>query len=271
MTGQSSSASVGFVGRTGSAVLERLAETGQLWHLALAAGRQTVLGPFRGTPFRLGETCVQILRSGNSSLPLVALIAALIGSILALQSAYQLRLFGASHLVADLVAISVTRELAPLMTSILVAGRVGSAIAAELGTMKVNEEIDALTVIGVDPISYLVVPRLLGLLVAVPCLTLFADAIGILGGMFVGVTILGLGAGSYVADSMAALVMEDLWGGVLKAFVFGGIIGLVACQQGLGTRGGAQAVGRSTTTTVVRSIVLIIGADLFVTALLYLR
>lgn len=263
--------SAGTLGRTGALLLDRLAETGRLWNLAVAAGRQTFIGPFRGSPIRLGEACRQVIRSGNQSLPLVALIAALIGTILALQSAYQLRQLGAVNLVADLVAISVTRELAPLMTSILVAGRAGSAIAAELGTMKVSEEIDALTVIGVDPISYLVVPRILGLLIAVPCLTLFADLIGVLGGLLVGVLVLGIGAGTYLADTIAVLVMEDLWGGVLKAFVFGGIIGLVACQQGLGTRGGAQAVGRSTTTTVVRSIVLIIAADLFVTALLYLR
>ena len=258
------------LGRTGAVLLDQLAETGRLWHLALAASRQTLVGPFRGKPLRLGETCRQIVRSGSQSLPLVALIAALIGTILALQSAYQLRQFGALDLVVDLVAISVTRELAPLMTAILVAGRAGSAIAAELGTMKVSEEIDALTVIGLDPIGYLVVPRLLGLLIALPCLTLFADLVGILGGLLIGVTVLHIGAGAYIADSIAVLTVEDLWGGVLKAFVFGGIIGLVACQQGLGTRGGADAVGRSTTTTVVRSIVLIIGADLFVTALLYL-
>ncbi len=259
------------LGRTGALLLDRLAETGRLWSLALIAGRQTLVGPFRGTPVRVGEACRQVIRSGNQSLPLVSLIAALIGGILALQSAYQLRQLGAENLVADLVAISVTRELAPLMTAILVAGRAGSAIAAELGTMKVSEEIDALTVIGVDPISYLVVPRILGLLIAVPCLTLFADLIAVVGGLLVGVLVLDIGIGTYMADTVASLVMEDLWGGVLKAFVFGGIIGLVACQQGLSTRGGAQAVGRSTTTTVVRSIVLIIAADLFVTALLYVR
>ena len=117
------------------------------------------------------------------------------------------------------------------MTAILVAGRVGSAIAAELGTMKVSEEIDALTVMGIDPLSFLVVPRLTGLLIALPCLTLFADLVGILASCGVGVLGLGFGAAGYLNDSLAALVPEDLWGGVLKAFAFGGIIGLVGCQQ----------------------------------------
>ena len=257
--------------RSGGALLEELAEVGRLWRLAYAAGEQTLAGPFRGKPLRLKETIRQVLRAGNDSLPLVALIAALIGIILALQSAYQLRELGAQHLVADLVAVSITRELGPLMTAILVSGRVGSAVAAELGTMKVSEEIDALTVTGIDPINFLVAPRLIGLVIAVPCLTLFADLVGILAGCSVGVLALGIGATGYLNDSIAALAAEDLWGGILKALVFGGIIGLVGCQQGLSTQGGANEVGRSTTSAVVRSIVLIIVADLFITTLLYLR
>ena len=257
--------------RPGALLLEQLAEAGRMWRLGVSATGDTLLGPFRGQPFRFRESIRQLLRAGNESLPLVALIAALMGIILALQSAYQLRELGATNLVAGLVAVSITRELGPLMTAILVAGRVGSAIAAELGTMKVSEEIDALTVLGIDPVNFLVVPRLAGLLVAVPCLALFADLIGILAGCAIGVLVLGFGATGYLADSLAALVSEDLWGGVVKAIAFGGIIGLVGCQQGLDTTGGADEVGRSTTTAVVRSIVLIIGADMFVTALLFLR
>ncbi len=257
--------------RSGATLLDQLAEVGRMWRLTAAAARHVAVEPWRGKPVRLRATIEQLLRAGNQSAPLVALIAALIGIILALQSAYQLRQLGATHLVADLVAVSVTRELAPLMTAILVAGRAGSAIAAELGTMKVSEEIDALQVIGIDPVNFLVVPRILALLVAVPCLTLVADLVGILAGCGVSVLALGLGAGAYLQASAAILTQEDLWGGVLKALVFGGIIGIVACQQGLGTRGGADEVGRSTTATVVRSIVLIIAADMFVTALLFLR
>ncbi|MCP4200596.1 MAG: ABC transporter permease [bacterium] len=262
---------VGLLRRSGAVFLNELVNAGRLWRLAAAATIEAFVGPFHGKRFRFRESVRQLLRAGNDTLPLVALIAALMGTILALQSAYQLRQLGATHLVADLVAVSITRELGPLMTAILVAGRVGSAVAAELGTMKVSEEIDALTVIGVDPLSFLVVPRLAGLLIAVPCLTLFADLVGILAGCGVGVVGLGFGAAGFLNDSIQALVAEDLWGGVLKAFAFGGIIGLVGCEQGLGTVGGADEVGRSTTTAVVRSIVLIIAADLFVTALLYLR
>lgn len=255
----------------GAAIVRGMAEAGRLWQLATRAGGEAVLGPFRGRRFRLAATVGQLLRAGNQSLPLVTLIAALMGLILALQSAYQLRQLGALQFVADLVAVSITRELGPLITAILVAGRVGSSIAAELGTMKVSEEIDALTVMGIDPTSFLVVPRLVALSIAVPCLTVIADLVGILAGCGVAVGVLGLGAGAYLADSIAALALEDLWGGVLKAWVFGGIIGLVSCQQGLGTTGGAEEVGRSTTRAVVRSIVLIIAADLFVTALLFVR
>jgi phospholipid/cholesterol/gamma-HCH transport system permease protein len=173
--------------------------------------------------------------------------------------------------VANLVAVSMVRELAPLITAILVAGRVGSAITAELGTMKISQEIDALTVMGIDPVSLVVVPRMLSLVVAVPALTVFSGLLGILGGCGVGVFVLGLGARGYLTDSLASLVQQDVWGSAIKALVFGLIIGVVSCQQGLDTEGGADEVGRSTTRAVVRSIVLIIAADLFVTALLYLR
>lgn len=257
--------------RLGSAVLERLADTGRLSRLAASSGERALVGPWRGERLRLRATAEQIYRAGNESLPLVALISVLIGMILALQSAYQLRELGATNLVANLVAISITRELAPLLTAILVAGRVGSSVAAELGTMKVSDEVDALTVMGIDPIGYLVVPRLVALLIAVPCLTLFSDLVGILGGSAVGTLVLGLSAEGYLADTIVALRNEDLWSGVLKALVFGGLIGLVSCHQGLETRGGANEVGRSTTTAVVRSILLIIIADLFVTAWLYAR
>lgn len=259
------------LGGLGSNFTAQFEVAGRLWRLAAESGRWLGAGLVRGRRLRWRATLTQIVRAGNQSLPLVALISALIGAILALQGAYQLRQIGVVSLVADLVAVSITRELAPLMTAILVAGRVGSAIAAELGTMKVSEEIDALKVMGIEPVEFLVVPRLIALVIAVPCLTLFADLVGILAGCGVGTYVLGMGAQGYLSDSMAALALQDLWGGVLKALAFGLVIGLVACQQGLDTRGGAQAVGASTTTAVVRSIVLIIVADLFVTALLFVR
>lgn len=256
---------------SGTRILGMLAETGRLWQVGAGALQRTVAVPLRGGRLRVTATMGQVVAAGNRSLPLVALISVLIGMILALQSAYQLRELGVTNLVADLVAVAVTRELAPLITAILVAGRVGSAITAELGTMKISQEFDALTVMGIDPVTLVVVPRLLAMMVALPTLTVFADLLGILGGCGVGVFVLGLGAKGYLADSLSALVQQDVWGGVLKALVFGLIIGIVACQQGLDTEGGADEVGRATTRTVVRSIVLVIAADLFVTAILYLR
>jgi phospholipid/cholesterol/gamma-HCH transport system permease protein len=220
---------------------------------------------------RLETVVAQASRAGHGSLPLVALICFLVGMIMALQSAYQLERLGGVEFVADLVALAMTRELAPLLAAIIVAGRIGSAIAAELGTMRVSQEVDALEVMGIDPVSFLVVPRLVALTLTLPCLTIFADLLGILGGLVVGVSILGLGATGYMARTVDALLLEDILTGLIKSLVFAGIVGFVGCFQGLRTRGGAEAVGHSTTAAVVRSIVLIVGADLFVTAMFYLR
>jgi phospholipid/cholesterol/gamma-HCH transport system permease protein len=248
-----------------------LADTGSLWRLAVAAFYRGVVGPFRGERVRARATIVQAVRAGVDSLPLVALICFLVGMIMALQSAYQLRQLGAMDLVAGLVAVSMTRELAPLLTAIVVTGRFGSAIAAEIGTMRVSQEIDALEVMGLNPVSFLVVPRLIALIVTVPCLAIFADTVGILGGQAIAVTALGLGPARYVALTLDSLVLQDVYTGLVKAAAFGGIIGLVGCHEGLKTTGGAEEVGRSTTSAVVRSIVLIIAADLFATALFYVR
>ncbi len=248
---------------------DALASVGRISVMAGNAAGHLIGGLLRREKVRWKESVHQALQAGNRSLPLVGLLAALIGMILALQSAEQLKRFGAVELVADLVSISVTRELAPLITAILVAGRVGSAMAAELGTMKVSEEIDALTVMGIDPGSLLVLPRLVGLLVALPCLTVFADLLGIAGGMVVAVSLLDLPAGAYLRDCLDSLAMEDLWGGLLKAALFAVVVGLICCERGLTTQGGAEQVGRSTTSAVVRSIVMILIVDLVVTAALY--
>jgi len=255
----------------GGATVNLLADVGEMSRLAATAASRVVVGPFRGQPFRLRATVLQAVKAGNHSLSLVALICFMVGMIIALQSAYQLEKLGSINLVAGLVAISVTRELAPLLTAIVVSGRFGSAVAAELGTMKVSQEIDALTVMGIDPISYLVVPRLLALALALPCLTIFADVVGILGGLAVSVSALEMGSRGYIALTFDSLVLQDIYVGLVKALAFALIIGLVACQQGLQVRGGAEEVGQATTASVVRSIVLIIVADLFVTAVFYVR
>ena len=255
----------------GRSTVSFLADTGATWRLAVMALSRFLTGPFRPENLHFRATVEQCVRAGYSSLPLVALISFLMGMIMALQSAYQLNELGALDLVADLVAVAVTRELAPLLTAVIVAGRFGSAIAAELGTMKVSQEIDALVVMGIDPVSFLVVPRLVAVVVSLPCLTIFADLVGILGGYTVAVGALGIGSGTYVSNTVDALVLQDLFTGLAKAVVFATIIGLVGCQRGLQTEGGADEVGRSTTSSVVRSIVLVIAADLFVTAFSYIR
>ena len=253
----------------GGATLNLMADMGAMWRLGSVAAGGCIMALLRRQPLRVRAIVRQAVRAGYASLPLVSLISLLIGMIMALQSAYQLRKLGALSLVPELVAIAVTRELGPLLTGIIVAGRVGSAIAAEIGTMKVSQEIDALVVMGIDPVSYLVAPRLLALGLTLPCLTIFADLVGILGGLVVSAGTLGIAPSGYFIDSLDALQLQDLFTGLVKALAFAGIIGLVGCHQGLQTRGGAEAVGRATTTAVVRSIVLMVGADLFVTTVFY--
>ncbi len=255
----------------GATSMSVLAETGALWRLAAGTASRIVGGLAGRERVRLRATLEQAVRAGFDSVPLVALICFLVGMIMALQSAYQLEKMGAREMVASLVAYSITRELAPLLTAVVVAGRIGSSIAAELGTMKVSREIDALTVMGLDPVSFLVIPRLAALILTLPCLTVFADVIGIMGGMFVSFGVLDLGMGSYVTNTVDALSLQDVYTGLVKSVVFAAIIGLIGCHKGLSTEGGAEEVGRSTTATVVQSIALVIAADLFVTAMFYLR
>lgn len=246
-----------------------LSEAGATWRLGAAAASRFLLNPLRGEPIRWRLTLRQAVEAGNRSLPLVVLLCFLVGMIVALQSAYQLQRFGASVLVADLVAVSMSRELGPLLTAIIVTGRFGSSIAAQLGTMRVTQEVDALEVMGFDPVSYLVVPRLVALTVMLPCLTVFADLAGMLGGWLVGTQILGIGGYAYLSRTADALVFKDLYAGLAKAVAFAVVIGLVGCHKGLSTRGGPEQVGQATTITVVRSIILIVFVDLFVTAMFY--
>jgi phospholipid/cholesterol/gamma-HCH transport system permease protein len=202
-----------------------------------------------------------IVRTGFDALPIVVLINFLVGLVTGFQAAVQLRQFGADIYVADLVGLSVTRELAPLMTAILVAGRSGAAYAAELGTMQVSEEVDALRTLGLDRYRFLVFPRVLALVLVVPVLTLIGDAVGILGGLFVAITGLDLTAAAYMIETQQTIDLADVFGGVLKAFVFGAAIALVACQRGLAARGGAEGVGLSTTSAVVMTLFFLIVID----------
>jgi phospholipid/cholesterol/gamma-HCH transport system permease protein len=209
---------------------------------------------------RWADALLAAENAGVNALPIVALISFLIGLIMAFQSAIPMSQFGAEIYVADLVALSMLRELGPLMTAIILAGRSGSAFAAELGTMKVNEEIDALTTMGLDPVRFLVVTRVLAAVVMMPLLTLFSNLMGLLGG---GVVFLSFDYPiiTYVQQVLGAIEMGDLIGGLAKAFVFGILVAGIGCLRGLQTQTGASAVGLSTTRAVVSGIVLIVLAD----------
>jgi phospholipid/cholesterol/gamma-HCH transport system permease protein len=206
-------------------------------------------------------------RAGADGLPIVLLISFLVGLGTAFQAAVQLKQLGANIFVADLVGLSITRELGPLMTAIIVAGRSGAAFSAELGTMKVSEEIDALRTLGLDPYLFLVFPRILALVVVLPLLTILADAVGILGGLLVALLGLDLTANAYVVETQKALHLWDVSSGLLKSLVFGLQIGLIACQRGLATRGGAEGVGRATTSAVVTSLFALVVTDAIFTML----
>lgn len=221
------------------------------------------------TPLRWQHTLDQMNRIGVTSLPLVFLTALFTGMVLSLQSAYQLRLFAAEQFTSDLVALSMTRELGPVLTAMVVAGRVGASIAAEIGTMKVTEQIDALRALATDPVRYLVVPRVAAGFFMLFFLTIYADCIGMLGGYFVSVFKLGISSHQYIKRSIEILMIKDVMTGLIKAFIFGGVISVVGCYFGFQAEGGAEGVGRSTTLAVVVALVLIITLDCFFTGVFY--
>ena len=255
--------------RIGRTTLSGLAYLGGLAQLGLRASSYVFLAPFRGKPLRLDRAVHQAMAVGVGALPILSLISFFIGVILALQGAYELRKFGALTYVSSAVAISMTRELGPLITAIVVIGRSGSAFAAEIGTMKVTEEIDALETMALDPVQFLVTPKFLAMALMLPCLTTWADSLGVLGGALFGVTGAGFTLGSYLSSTFDVLKLRDITTGLIKSFVFGGTITAVGCYEGFRTGAGAEQVGRSTTSAVVISIFLVIAVDLVFTALFY--
>ena len=220
-------------------------------------------------PLRREAIIHELWKIGVQSLFIVFVSSLFIGMVLAFQSAYQMQKLAAEVYIASLVALSVVREIGPVITALIVAGRVGSSIAAELGTMKVTEQIDALMTLAADPVRFLVVPRFIALVIAMPLLTLWADAIGIFGGFLVGTLQLGILPSLYWKMTTIPLVFKDLASGLLKSLMFGIIVAIVSCLQGFRTEGGAEGVGSSTTRAVVTSFILIIAADCFFTGLFY--
>lgn len=211
----------------------------------------------------------QMSKIGVDSLPIVFLTALFTGIVLALQGAYQMQKMDARAYIANLVSLSMFRELGPVLTALVVAGRVGAAITAELGTMRVTEQIDALETLATNPVKYLIVPRFIAIMVMLPLLTIYADIIGILGGYFVGVFKLGINSRMYINMTFDPLVLKDFFTGVAKAVLFAALISIISCYQGFNTEGGAEGVGTATTFSVVLSFVMIIAADCVLTALFY--
>jgi phospholipid/cholesterol/gamma-HCH transport system permease protein len=213
------------------------------------------------TRLRFNDTLHNMQRVGVDALPIVGLISFLLGLIMAFMSSVQLQQFGANIYVASLVSLSMTRELGPIMTAIIVAGRSGSSFAAEIGTMKISEEVDALTTMGIDPHIFLVLPRMLATFLVVPLLTLFSDVFAILGGLLVGISMLDLTINGYVNQTLHTLDLFDVFWGFFKAGIFALLISWTGCLRGFQVRGGAAGVGRATTSAVVTSIFLIILSD----------
>ena len=222
---------------------------------------EVVLSIIRPSSLRWKDIVVYAKKVGVDGLPVLALISFLLGLVIAFMSSLQLKQFGANLYVASLVAIAMVRELGPIITAIVVAGRSGSAFAAEIGTMKVNEEVDALVTMGFDPVRFLAVPKVFAAILVVPLLTLFSDFFAILGGMTVAVLGLGLTFYTYTQETSWALQVFDIVAGVVKSVVFAILIAGIGCLRGFQARGGAEAVGNATTSAVVSGLFLIIVAD----------
>lgn len=255
----------------GSGVIRQLAYVGgltmQFW-AGLRASRRVL--PVVGKRGRWQTSMRQMVAIGIEALPMIGIVSASVGFILAIQVASELRRFGALNLVVNIVAVGFTRELGPLVTAIVVSGRSGSAISAEIGTMVVTNEIDALRTMAVDPVEFVLAPKYIAAMIAVPCLTIMSNAFGILAGAGFMYLSLEMPLTVYLKSVADSILLRDVFWGLLKSGVFATIIVHVGCREGFKVRGGPEAVGRSTTSAVVRSTFLVILADLLITAILYM-
>ena len=249
------------IGRATLTVLAHIGRLAQFTGQALAG----VVSP----PIYTRLILSQMVRIGYFSLPVVGLTAFFTGGVLALQIYLGGNRFGAEAIVPQVVVLGITRELGPVIAGLMIAGRVAAAIAAEIGTMKVTEQIDALTTLATNPIKYLVVPRIVAAVVSMPILTAIGDSIGVLGGYVVSVYSLDFNGTSYLKNTVDFAHQEDIMSGLIKAAVFGFIVALMGCYNGFNSKGGAQGVGNATTNAVVTSSILILAADYVLTALLF--
>lgn len=258
-----------FIEATGKTIIETYRHIVGVLALLLSTIFWTLAGPFKRKFPKIRSIFEQMVFAGVESFVIVFFVGFFTGIVIAMQSAYQLNRLGATIYVATMVAVSLARELGPVLTALVVAGRVGAAITAELGSMKVSEQIEALEAMALNPVRFLVVPRFISLILMLPCLTLLADIMGIFGGFLVGVFNLNLNPYRYLDYSFQFMVWKDVWTGLIKSFVFGMTISIIGCYMGLNTRGGAEGVGKATTLSVVTSFVLIILFDCLLTGLFY--
>jgi len=252
---------IGWVERLGRAAAAFFTDTADLIRWVGELVVALALGFAQPRRLRIKDTLRTMQTAGVESLPVVLLVAGLIGLVLGFQSALQLRRFGGDIFLANLIGLSMVRELGPLMTAVVLAARSSSAFAAEIGTMRINEEVDALRTMGIDPVRFLVTPRMLAALFMTPLLTMFANVAGIAGGCVVWTATLGMSPAGYAAQLEQAIRLPDLFSGLFKAVVFGLLVAGVGCVRGMQTRGGASAVGESTTSAVVSGVVLIAITD----------
>jgi phospholipid/cholesterol/gamma-HCH transport system permease protein len=253
-----------FFAGIGRAVLGMLAHIGRLTRFTIGAVLGVVSPPIYGR--LIGK---QVMSIGFFSLPVVGLTAFFTGGVLALQIYIGGNRFGAESIVPQIVVLGITRELGPVIAGLMVAGRVAAAIAAEIGTMRVTEQIDALTTLATNPMKYLVVPRLIAAVLSMPILVAVADSIGVLGGYVVATQSLGFTGSIYLKNTVDYATGQDITSGLIKAAVFGFIIALMGCYHGFGSKGGAKGVGNATTAAVVSASILILAANYVLTSVLF--
>ncbi|HOK07051.1 MAG TPA: ABC transporter permease [Syntrophales bacterium] len=255
---------LGAVDYVGRAVLHSVEEAGRIFQLFLS-----VLAWLVRPPLRLRPIFKQMEFVGVRSIFVVVLTGTFTGMVLALQTYHGFRMFSAESMVGATVALSMTRELGPVLTALMVTARAGSAMAAELGTMRVTEQIDALYVMAANPVKYLIVPRMVASVVMLPFLTIVSDFVGVVGGYFVGVHLLRINSGIFMKNITKIVELDDIFNGLIKAAFFGLILSLIGCYKGFNTTGGAEGVGRATTEAVVLASVMILISDYFLTALMF--
>ena len=248
----------------GAAIKGPLEETGRVLLL-----QGSVFKWIARRPFELRNIAKQMLEIGVNSLPVVLITAVFTGMVLALQSYTSFKRFGAEGFVGSVVALSMTRELGPVLAAIIVTGRAGASMAAEIATMRVTEQIDALETLATNPVKYLVVPRFLSGIIMLPALAVISDIVGIIGGYFVTVSLLGTSSTSYMKATLDFLQVEDIYNGLIKAAFFGAAFTLISCYKGFYAEGGAEGVGRATTGAVVVSSMTILISDYFLSAWLF--